>query len=135
MTALARLTRALDTKVDNIAGWIVMPTLARFAFAAVLLTYFWRSANTKIGDSFFSIDFGAYAQVLPRVFENVGFDASQIGFVGRAVVAVGTYSEFILPALIVVGLLTRLAALGMIGFVFVQSYVDLFGHNAWDESV
>ena len=36
-----------------------------------------------------------------------------------------------LPLLIVVGLLTRLAALGMIGFVIVQSATDIVGHGAW----
>jgi putative oxidoreductase len=35
-----------------------------------------------------------------------------------------------LPALILLGLMTRLAALGMIGFIFVQSLTDIFGHGA-----
>ncbi|MEM6306696.1 MAG: DoxX family protein, partial [Pseudomonadota bacterium] len=39
------------------------------------------------------------------------------------------WAEFILPALVILGLFTRLAALGMIGFVFVQSYVDVTGHG------
>ncbi|HCQ66032.1 MAG TPA: hypothetical protein DIU07_13175, partial [Rhodobacteraceae bacterium] len=39
-------------------------------------------------------------------------------------------AEFILPALILVGLLTRLAALGMIGFVVLQSLTDIVGHAA-----
>ncbi|MEM6985258.1 MAG: DoxX family protein, partial [Pseudomonadota bacterium] len=47
----------------------------------------------------------------------------------------GTYAEFILPVLIVVGLFTRLAALGMIGFVFVQSFVDITGHHADAETI
>ena len=38
-------------------------------------------------------------------------------------------AEFILPLLIVIGLFTRLASLGMIGFVIVQSLTDLFGHG------
>jgi putative oxidoreductase len=41
----------------------------------------------------------------------------------------GTWAEFILPLLIVIGLFTRLAALGMIGFVVVQSLTDLYGHG------
>jgi putative oxidoreductase len=36
-----------------------------------------------------------------------------------AVVVAGTLAEFILPLLIVIGLFTRLAAFGMIGFVIV----------------
>ena len=46
-----------------------------------------------------------------------------------AVVVAGTWAEFLLPLLIVVGLATRLAALGMIGFVTVQSLTDLYGHG------
>ena len=41
----------------------------------------------------------------------------------------GGYAEFILPALIVLGLFTRAAALGMAGFVVVQSLTDIFGHG------
>ena len=46
------------------------------------------------------------------------------------VVTVGTYSEFLLPVLIVLGLFTRIAALGMIGFTLVQSFVDITWHGA-----
>jgi putative oxidoreductase len=62
--------------------------------------------------------------------EAVGYDASQIPAFWRLVVLLGTWAEFILPALLLLGLLTRLAALGMIGFVLVQSYVDIVGHHA-----
>jgi putative oxidoreductase len=41
----------------------------------------------------------------------------------------GTYAEFVLPLLVVLGLFTRLSALGMIGFVLVQSLTDLYGHG------
>ena len=34
-----------------------------------------------------------------------------------------------MPLAIVIGLFTRLAALGMIGFVVVQTLTDLFGHG------
>ena len=44
-------------------------------------------------------------------------------------VLVGTWAEFILPALIILGLTTRLAALGMIGFIILQSLTDLYGHG------
>jgi hypothetical protein len=48
---------------------------------------------------------------------------------GHAIVLFGTWAEFILPALIVLGLFTRIAALGMIGFVIVQTWVDIIGHG------
>ncbi|WP_417241552.1 DoxX family protein [Celeribacter sp.] len=107
----------------------LLPLLARFTFAAVLLRYFWGSALTKL-DGLFTPSLGAYAQIFPRQMEAAGYDASQLGVFHWLVVMGGTYAEFILPALIVVGLFTRLAALGMIGFTVVQSLTDIVGHKA-----
>ena len=45
------------------------------------------------------------------------------------IVLLGTYSEFLLPLLIVLGLFTRLSALGMIGFIAVQTLVDITVHK------
>lgn len=123
-------TTVFDTLERNAAGLI--PLLARFVFAATLLVYFWNSGLTKLGDGvlgFLSPSTGAYAQIFPKQFEAVGYDASQFGVFHWAVVTAGTWAEFILPLMIVVGLLTRLSALGMIGFVVVQSLTDLYGHG------
>ena len=65
--------------------------------------------------------------------EAAGYDVSQLGFFHWAVVLAGTWAEFLLPLLIVLGLFTRLAALGMIGFVVMQSLTDLYGHGAISE--
>ncbi len=119
----ASMERALD-------GFI--PLLARFVFAATLLIYFWSSANTKLGDGITGLVMpsdGAYAQIFPRQMEAVVYDASQLSVYHWLVVVAGTWAEFILPLLIVIGLFTRLAALGMIGFVTVQSLTDLYGHG------
>ena len=59
----------------------------------------------------------------------MGYNEAELGFFYDLVVFMGTYAEVILPLLIVVGLLTRLAAVGMIGFVIVQSIVDITGHG------
>ena len=110
----------------------LLPLLARFLFAAVLLIYFWRSALTKIGDGAFGIfqpSAGAYGQIFPRAFEAAGYDPSQMSFFQTLVVLAGTWAEFLLPALVLLGLLTRLASLGMIGFIVVQSLTDLYGHG------
>lgn len=110
----------------------LIPLLARFVFAATLLVYFWSSALTKLGDGLMGIfipSTGAYAQIFPRQMEAVVYDVSQLGVFHWAVVVLGTWAEFILPLLIVIGLFTRLAALGMIGFVIVQSLTDLYGHG------
>ena len=107
---------------------------ARFVFAAVLLVYYLNSATTKIGEGFFGFLFitdNAYFQILPSVVEAYDYDASQVPLIPYGlVVAAGTYSEFLLPLLIVLGLFTRIAALGMIGFTLVQSFVDIAYHGA-----
>lgn len=125
--ALAPVTRQIDRTGD-----LTLPLLARFVFAGVLLLYFWNSGLTKLGDGIFGFLFpssGAYVQIFPRAMEAAGYDTSQLNVFHWAVVVGGTVAEFILPLLIVVGLLTRLAALGMIGFIIVQSLTDLYGHG------
>lgn len=128
-TLLNRYFRIADGL--NSSDWL-LPTFARFLFAASLLGYFWASAMTKLGDGIlglFTPSTGAYAQIFPKAFEAVGYNSSELGIFHWAVVMAGTYAEFILPALIVLGLFTRLASLGMIGFIIVQSLTDLFGHG------
>ena len=120
--AAARIEAAL-------APWL-LPSLARLGFAGVLLTYYWTSAVTKLGTGPFSPSVGAYAQILPRKAEAVLYDPGQFSAAETLLVLAGTWAEFLLPLLIVLGLLTRPAALAMIGFVAVQSLTDIFGHQA-----
>lgn len=122
-----RFFNALETH----AGALI-PLLARGVFGATLLVYFWNSAATKLGGGLFGVlspSTGAYAQIFPKAFEAVGYDASQLTVFHWAVVVAGTWAEFLLPLLIVLGLFTRLSALGMIGFIAVQSLTDLYGHG------
>ncbi|AXI47434.1 hypothetical protein C1J03_16310 [Sulfitobacter sp. SK012] len=131
MTALMTLYRAIADRLDR-SDWL-LPTLARLIFAGVLLMYFWVSGLTKLGDGIggiFTPSTGAYAQILPRLLESVGYDTDQLPGFYTVFVLLGTWAEFILPALIVLGLFTRLAALGMIGFVTLQSLTDLYGHGS-----
>lgn len=113
--------------------------MARFVFAAVLFMYYINSARTKVGEGFsgfFTVDDGAYIQILPTVMEQYGYDVTQIpAFPYQLIVYAGTYSEFILPVLIVLGLFTRIAAIGMVVFVFIQSYVDITAHGADTETL
>ncbi|WP_430463496.1 DoxX family protein [Tabrizicola sp.] len=118
----------LLTQLDR-AGDSLVPVLARLSFAAVLLVYFWASGLTKL-DGLFTPSLGAYAQIFPHAMEAAGFDASQMGAMRTLIVLAGSWAELILPAMIVLGLATRLAALGMIGFVVVQSLTDIIGHGA-----
>ena len=132
MNSLISLHNSLFQTLEQATrGWL-FPTLARFTFAATLLFYYWTSALTKLGEGFtglFRPSLGAYAQIFPRQMEAVGYDAGQLSDFHWLVVLAGTHAEFLLPALIVLGLATRLAALGMIGFVTVQSLTDLYGHG------
>lgn len=134
---MQRLISIHDTAFTRLsqADWL-LPTLARFLFAAILTGYCWASAKTKLGDGilgFFQPSAGAYTQIFPRAMDSAGYDIGQLTFFHWAVVTAGTWAEFILPALIVLGLLTRLSALGMIGFIMLQSLTDLYGHGAISE--
>lgn len=133
MTLLLTLYNRAFGLLDRTAGNWLLPSLARLVFAGVLLMYFWASALTKIGDGFFgflSPSLGAYAQMFPKAMEAASYDPSQLGLGYWAIAMLGTYAEFILPLLIVIGLFTRAAAIGMIGFIIVQSITDIVGHGA-----
>ncbi|WP_074882167.1 DoxX family protein [Pseudovibrio axinellae] len=113
-------------------GWF-LGLAARFLFAGVLFMYFWNSALLKFGDGAFGFLFlsaGAYAQILPQITEAAGYDVSQIAFFPYGIIVLlGTWGEIIIPVLIVVGLFTRAASVGFIGFVIVMSIVDVVGHG------
>lgn len=136
---IARLHNAVFGFIQaSLQGWLPGLT-ARFVFAAVLFSYYFNSAKTKVGEGisgFSTVQDGAYVQMLPQVMEQFEYDASQIpAFPYQAIVYAGTYAEFILPVLVVLGLFTRIAAIGMIVFVVVQSVVDVIGHHADAETI
>lgn len=112
----------------NRLDWLV-PTLARLTFLMVLFFYFWNSAMLKIDGSIFSPSAGAFGQIFPKAAEAVVWDVTQMTVFQRFVILAGTIAEFVLPVLIILGLLTRLAAFGMIGFIAVQTLVDVTGHG------
>ncbi|SMO34123.1 DoxX family membrane protein [Ruegeria faecimaris] len=128
MTALISLHNNVLGRIDRSANWLT-PTLARLVFVAVLLVYYWNSATLKIDGSIFSPSAGAFGQIFPKAAEAVLYDVTQMTFFQRVVIFLGTVAEFVLPALLLVGLLTRVAALGMIGFVWIQTIVDVTGHG------
>jgi putative oxidoreductase len=133
MTGLLPLYDRLSAFADRQANWL-LPTAARLVFAGVLFSYFWTSAGTKL-DGVFSPSLGAYAQIFPTAFAAAGYDVGQMALWQTLVVLAGAWAEFVLPLLIVLGLVTRLAALGMAGFVTVQSLTDILGHDAGPETV
>ncbi len=127
MSNLIPLYQDLIDRLDRL-DWLV-PTLARLTFLMVLFFYFWNSAMLKIDGSIFSPSAGAFGQIFPKAAEAVVWDVTQMTFFQRLVILAGTIAEFVLPVLIILGLLTRLAAIGMIGFVAVQTIVDVTGHG------
>ena len=120
--------RLFSTIHALLAPWF-LTTAARFSFTSVTLLFFWNSGKTKIGENIFSPSFGSYAQIFPKKFESLGYNASLMSGFDTLVVLLGTYAEFILPAMIALGLFTRLASVGMIGFIGMMSIVDIYGHT------
>lgn len=130
VNTLTRLHNSVFGAIERMLNCWFLGLLARFVFSSVTLLFFWNSAKTKIGDSIFSPSTGAYAQIFPKKFEAVGYDSSQMSVLDTLIVLAGTYAEFILPALILIGLFTQLSSLAMIGFIVVMSIVDITGHGA-----
>ncbi len=133
VSLLVNLHGIVFGKVEKLTNGWLLGFAARFVFAATLLVYFFNSALTKIGPGpfgFLSPSDGAYAQILPGLMEQVGYDTSQIAFMPYGLIVLfGTWAEFVLPVLVTIGLFTRIASFGMIGFIVVMSYVDITGHH------
>ncbi|MGR6429288.1 DoxX family protein [Rhizobium sp. PAMB 3174] len=142
MTILQTLTRLYADIFSSIEraldGWF-LGLAARLVFLAVLYLYFLNSALTKVGDGLLGLvrlSAGAYYQIVPQAVDAAGGDVDAIGFLPWGlIVHLGTYAEFVLPALIVAGLFTRAAALGMIGFIAVQTLVDITLHMVDAETI
>ena len=133
LTTLNQLhTSIFDGIAKALDGWF-LGISARLIFSSVLFFFFINSAMTKVGDGLFGIfspSVGAYAQIIPPIVEAVGYDTSQIAFFPWGlIVFMGTLAEFVLPVLILLGLATRLASVGFIGFIAVMSFVDINFHG------
>lgn len=120
-----RTIRRMEPMLDR---WF-LGLFARLVFLAVLVPYYLNSALTKF-DGPFSIADGAYYQIALPAVDAAGGDVSTVSFFPWGLmVFLGSYGEIILPLLLVVGLFTRIAALGMIAFIVVQSLTDILVHN------
>lgn len=120
-----RTVRQMEGMLDR---WF-LGLFARLVFLAVLVPYYLNSALTKFEGPFAIADSAYYQIALPAV-EAAGGDVSAVSFFPWGLmVFFGSYGEFILPLLLVAGLFTRTAALGMIGFIIVQTLTDILVHN------
>lgn len=118
-------------------GWF-LSLAARFVFLSVFFFYYLNSFFTKVGEGFsgfFQITDNAYYQIVPAAMEAADSDSANVSLLADLMVFFGTYMEIILPILVVVGLLTRLSALGMIGFIAVQTFVDIQFHGAGEKTI
>ena len=119
--------------IEWLAGEWFLSLAARFVFLAVLFFFFLNSAMTKVGSGvagFFQPRFGAYIQILgENIMTNYDMQVDNVPYYVDLIVYLGTYAEFILPILVVLGLFTRVAALGMIAFILVMTYADIYFHG------
>lgn len=139
MTAIINLYNRVSSALSAAGDQWLTGLLARFVFAAVLYGYFLSSAKTKVNEGilgFFSIADGAYYQIALPAVDAAGGDVDAVSFIPWGlVVTAGTYGEFILPLLVIIGLFGRIAALGMIIFVAVQTFVDITVHQVGAETI
>lgn len=129
---MRNLHAAVFGSLERLAGDWFLPLCARTTFLAVLFFYFHNSWKTKVEGGlagFLSVMDSAYYQIVPWAVDAAGGEISQVGFLNHAIVFLGTTAEIVLPVLIVAGLFTRAAALGMIVFIGVQSWVDINFHG------
>ena len=132
MTNIIVLYQSLASALDR-QTWLI-PTLARLVFAAVLFIYFWQSGLSKIAFDqgilgLLTPTDGAFVQIFPKAADAALYAVSQMTWLQWIIAVAGGWAEIILPLMIVGGLLTRLASLGMIGFVVVQSLTDILAHG------
>lgn len=139
LLTLERIHDGIFEKLEAAAGPWFVPLMARLVFSSVLLMFFITSALTKVGSGF--PDFliptaGAYAQIIPSITEAVSYDTDQIAlFPWKLIVLGGTYAEFLLPVMLLLGVFTRLTSVGLVGFIIVMSFVDIQFHGLEAESV
>jgi len=124
-------TKVFDAIERGAQDWFI-GLFARATFLAVLFLYFFNSWSTKAEEGLaglLSVRDSAWYQIAPWAVEAAGGDLAKVGLLDNLIVYAGTYAELLLPLMIVAGLFARAAALGMIVFVAVQSFVDIRFHG------
>lgn len=134
---MARLTTLLQ-RVHTLMGELpntLLAFIARFSIAAV----FWKSGQTKIEGLAIDIVNGTFMLGIPRLSDNAVFlfkEEYKLPILppelGAALAGLG---EHILPIFILLGLATRLSALGLLGMTMVIQlfvYPDAYAtHGTW----
>jgi len=124
--------------------WKLSALSARLTFAAVLGVYFLISAASKIGGSDLLIGpnvagtflaLGAFYELAPVALEAAGNDPAGLSLPLRLRVQALVLAEAVLPVLLVLGLATRIAAVGMIGLIAMTAMIDIFARDAPPEVI
>ncbi len=121
--------------------WAVtgLATVARLAFAAVLLPYFLMTAATEFGGTPYSVgpnmpgtllSLGAFYQWAPWMVTDIGRGTNNLSILASMFLHLMVFSECVLPVLLVVGLATRTAAAGLMLLIAFTTLIDIFAHNA-----
>lgn len=134
MARLATLLQGIHRAMGRLPNTL-LAFIARFSIAAV----FWKSGQTKIEGLAIDIVSGEFTLGLPRLSDNAVFlfkEEYKLPILspelGAAMAALG---EHILPIFILLGLATRLSALGLLGMTMVIQlfvYPDAYAtHGTW----
>lgn len=133
-TPIARLLQNIHGLMSRLPN-SALAFLARFSIAAV----FWKSGQTKVEGFALDIVSGTFEWGMPSLSENAVFlfrEEYRLPLVPPEIAAtMAALGEHVLPVLLLLGLATRLSALGLLGmttviqvFVYPDAYAT---HGTW----
>jgi putative oxidoreductase len=133
-TPIARLLQNIHGLMSRLPN-SALAFLARFSIAAV----FWKSGQTKVEGFALDIVSGTFEWGMPRLSDNAVFlfrEEYRLPLLPPEIAAsMAALGEHVLPVLLLLGLATRLSALGLLGmtaviqvFVYPDAYAT---HGTW----
>ena len=121
MSALSATLKRYDAAVTSLSGRVPEGLVLLFVRVA-LGGIFWRSGQTKVVD-------GTWFQLTDSTYELFRTEYAGVPLPPELAAVLANSAEHVLPALLVAGLFTRSAALGLIGMTMV---IQLFVYpEAW----
>lgn len=114
MSAVSVLQSRYDAITARISGKV--PESLMLAFVRVVLAgIFWRSGRTKVVE-------GSWFQLSDTTYELFRTEYAGVPLPPEFAALMATTAEHLLPALLLVGLFTRLSALGLLGMTLVIQF-------------
>ena len=121
MSAVSAITARYDAAVRSLSGRVPEGLVLLFV-RIVLGGIFWRSGQTKVVE-------GTWFQLTDTTYELFRTEYAGVPLPPELAAVLANTAEHVLPALLLVGLFTRLSALGLIGMTLV---IQLFVYpDAW----